>query len=132
MIMGAHEHLGASSPTRLLIQDFQDCIDTNDLLHLNTIKVYYMWSNGRMGNANTSRRLDRAICNMDWFSTFNQTSCCSLTKVRSDHFPLLLNFNNSISFNACKTNVDCSPFLFRCCKILLDFKIFRLPYVCVF
>lgn len=39
---------------------------------------------------------------MDWFSTLNQTSCCSLTKVRFDHFPLLLNFNKSISPNACQ------------------------------
>lgn len=102
VILGALEHLGASSLARLPIQDFQDWTDIDGLLHLDTIGAYYTRSNGILGSANTPRRLGKAICNMDWFSTFNQTSCCSLTKVRFDHFPLLLNFNNFVSSNACQ------------------------------
>ncbi|KAI5441069.1 hypothetical protein KIW84_010507 [Lathyrus oleraceus] len=60
VVMGAHEHLGASSLARLHIQNFQDWTDANDLLHLTTIRAYYTWCNGRMGSVNTSKRLDKA------------------------------------------------------------------------
>lgn len=62
MVMGAREHLGASSPARLPIQDFEDWTDANDLLHLNTIWAYYTWSNGRLGGVSMPKRLDRDIC----------------------------------------------------------------------
>lgn len=89
-ILGAHEVRGSNLPSKLSCDDFQAWTDTCSLIHLPTRGAEFTWNNGRRLGAHTEKRLDRAICNVDWLSSWSSTSCCTLTKSHSDHYPLLL------------------------------------------
>lgn len=91
-IIGAHEHRGRCSPARLPMEEFQIWSDSNNLFHIPTRGAAYTWSNGRDGNRHTKRRLDMAICNQAWMDFFTSTSVTTLIKHKSDHYPLLLDF----------------------------------------
>lgn len=89
-ILGAYEHQGNCTPSRTPMQDFQTWIDTYDLLHLPTKGALFTWKNGREGRRFTQRRLDRSICNQDWLDVCSTTSCLTLIRLTSYHYPLLL------------------------------------------
>jgi hypothetical protein len=102
VILGAREHRGRISPARLPMQEFQTWTDSFNLLHLPTRGAVFTWNNGRGGNRHTEKRLDRAICNQLWLDTCSVSSVTALVKHKSDHFPLLLDFqftSNSYASN---------------------------------
>jgi ribonuclease HI len=92
VIMGAHEHRGRTTPARLPIAEFQSWTDAFNLVHLHTRGAAFTWSNGRGGTRHTERRLDRVICNQQWLDVCCVSSVNTITKLRSDHFPLLFDF----------------------------------------
>ena len=94
-VLGAHEHQGHFTPSWPPMQDFVDWTDTFDLIHLPTRGAYYTWSNGRRVRAHTQRRLDRSVCNQAWLDICQSTSCSTLIKTSSDHYPLLLTFDTT-------------------------------------
>lgn len=93
-ILGAHEHSGSFIPARVPMEDFQQWTNQNDLLHIPTRGSFFPWNNGRRGRRHTQRRLDRAICNQHWLNWCTSISCSTLVKDRSDHHPILLDFNS--------------------------------------
>jgi hypothetical protein len=98
-IIGAHKHKGFFNPARLPIEDFKNWTDNNNLIHLPTSGAEFTWANGRRNNRYTERRLDRAIINQLWLDTCQSISVTTLTKHKSDHYPLLLVSQvNNISF----------------------------------
>jgi hypothetical protein len=99
VILGAHEHKGRFSPARLPIEDFQQWSDFSNLIHLHTRGAEFTWNNGRGGNRHTEKRLDRAICNQAWLDSCCSSSVTALTRICSDHFPLLLDLQvTAVSF----------------------------------
>jgi exonuclease III len=90
VILGAHEYRGSFSPARLPIQDFQTWTEAFNLIHLPTRGAVFTWNNGRGGTRHTEKRLDRVICNQAWLDSCCSSSVNALTRIRSDHFPLLL------------------------------------------
>jgi exonuclease III len=99
VILGHHEYRGSFLPANLPMAEFQDWTSANELLHLPTRGAWFTWSNGRRGRAFTEKRLDRAICNMTWMNSCTMVSCSTLIKNKSDHFPILVNFQfSSTSF----------------------------------
>lgn len=64
---------------------------------MDTRGAQFTWSNRRKSLAHTEKRLDRGICNDDWLEFWSSSSCCTLTRNQSDHFPLLLDFKNGSS-----------------------------------
>jgi len=92
-IMGAHEHRGFHSPARAPIEDFQAWTSSNNLIHLPTVGPAYTWS--RTGRRSIERRLDRSICNQLWMDMCSSITCSTILKVRSDHHPILLDFQAS-------------------------------------
>jgi hypothetical protein len=92
-VMGAHEHSGSFTPARPPIEDFQQWTDSFNLIHLPTRGATYTWDNRRSGRRHTKRRLDRSIVNQKLLDICSSISCSTLTKTRSDHYPLLLDFN---------------------------------------
>lgn len=44
----------------------------------------------------TEKRLDRVICNEAWMDFWNVSSCYTLVRSQSDHFPLLLSSSKAI------------------------------------
>jgi exonuclease III len=99
-ILGVHEHSGSHVPAHSPMDEFLHWSDSNNLVHLPTRGMCYTWSNGRRGNNHTEKRLDRSICTLDFIDTFSSISCSTLTKTRSDHFPLLLEFHSSSARHA--------------------------------
>ncbi|XP_019447391.1 PREDICTED: uncharacterized protein LOC109350622 [Lupinus angustifolius] len=90
VVLGAHECRGSRSPATLPMEEFRIFSDMVDLIHLLTTGPYFSWSNRRRGSALTEKRLDRAICNNAWLDMWNQVACCTLTRLASDHHPILL------------------------------------------
>lgn len=90
-ILGSHEHRGFTNPARLPMEEFFDWSDSNNLYHIPTRGAQYTWTNGR-GARQTERRLDRAICNQLWLDSCASLAVTTLTKFKSDHFPILLDF----------------------------------------
>jgi hypothetical protein len=100
-IIGAHEHRGRLEPARISMEDFQSWSEFFDLIHLPTRGAEFTWANGRSGNRFTERRLDRAICNHPLIDLCSSISVSTLTKHKSDHYPLLLDLNlTNVSFAA--------------------------------
>lgn len=94
-IIGAHEYKSSSSTARIPIEDFQCWTESNNLIHLPTKGTFFSWANGRRGSAYKKRRLNRAIVNQNWIDHCSFVSCSTLTKTKSNHFPLLLDFSFS-------------------------------------
>ncbi|GAU48100.1 hypothetical protein TSUD_133200 [Trifolium subterraneum] len=92
IILGAHEHRGAYLPARLPMDDFIQWTDSNQLIHLPTSGALFTWANGRGGRNYTEKRLDRTVCNHQWIDMWDSVSCRTLIKNRSDHYPLLFDF----------------------------------------
>jgi len=92
IILGTHEYRGAHSPAKLLMEDFTNWTDNNILLHLPTIGCPFTWSNGKEGVHHTEKMLDRVICNHNWIDLCSNISCSTLTRFKSDHFPILFDF----------------------------------------
>lgn len=67
----------------------------------------------------TEKRLDRVVCNDSWLNFWSAVSSCTLTRNRSDHFPLLMdlrkenrNFSSSFKFlRMWASHLDCSTIL---------------------
>jgi len=96
-ILGSHEHKGIHEPARLPITEFQQWSDLNNLVHLHTRGVSFTWSNGRKGRNITQKRLDRVLVNQDWINVCQSSSVSTLTKLRSDHYTLLFEFQTQSS-----------------------------------
>ena len=71
------------------MDEFPHWSDTNNLVHLPRGSDY-TWSIGRDGAHHTKKRLDRVITNQNMLNIFSYISCSTLTRIRSDHFPLVL------------------------------------------
>jgi hypothetical protein len=99
VILGIHEYNGNFLPASLPMLEFQQWTNSNDLLHLPTLGAWFTWANGRRGCAFSEKRLDRAICNQTWLNQCSKVSCATLIKNKSDHYPILLDFQfSNISF----------------------------------
>lgn len=89
-VLGAHETRGGSLPLQVSCEDFRGWTDRSNLTHILTRGAAFTWSNGRRGHSLTEKRLDRVVCNDAWLSFWDSSSCCTLSRSKSDHFPILL------------------------------------------
>lgn len=79
-------------PARIPMEDFLHWFDSNKFLHIPTAGSKFTWCNGRKNIEMPKKRLDRALCNLDWLEMRNKFSSNTLIKIKYDHFPILLNF----------------------------------------
>lgn len=56
----------------------------------------YTWSNNRRGQARILERLDRVLFNVDFQTDFSATSVHHLTRIYSDHSPLLVQLEGEV------------------------------------
>ncbi|XP_058775611.1 uncharacterized protein LOC131649884 [Vicia villosa] len=94
-IQGAHEHQGSHNPNRVHMMDFSNWSNGNNLLDIPSKGNYFTWSNGKVGRDFIQRRLDRSFCNQLWISSATIMNVSTLNRLKSDHFPLLLEFSFS-------------------------------------
>ena len=86
-ILGAHEKRGGCSPRARSCEDFQAWTDTCSLVHLNTVGPLFTWF--KKGYPDMDSRLDRSICNQQWFNFWDSVACIALHRKDSDHTPLI-------------------------------------------
>lgn len=68
---------------------FQNMVDNCNLIVLGFHGDSYTWARG-----NTRKRLDRAFGNLEWRLRFENTEIYHLPKLKSDHAPLLMAFDD--------------------------------------
>ncbi|XP_060201107.1 uncharacterized protein LOC132629772 [Lycium barbarum] len=67
-----------------------ECIGDCDLYDLGFIGSAFTWCNYRVPENRIWKRLDRAMSNQKWLTTFPETSVTHLVRSGSDHAPLLI------------------------------------------
>lgn len=75
------------------MEDFVTWTDQNHLIDMPIVSSKFTWSNGRSGPHHTRKRLHKVIYNQAWVDACVQTSCSTLIKSYSYHYPILLHFN---------------------------------------
>lgn len=97
-ILGSHEQRGGGYVSSVSCSEFKTWSDACCLHHLPTLGAEFTWTNNRSGSSLTERRLDRSLCNDAWLDCWSHTSCTTLTRVKSDHHPLLMCMKSSTPF----------------------------------
>ncbi|XP_028103837.1 uncharacterized protein LOC114302922 [Camellia sinensis] len=69
---------------------FLENINRYGLMDLGCTGPKFTWSNNRQGLANTMERLDRALCNAEWRTTFPEGAVRNLPRTYSDHSHLMI------------------------------------------
>ncbi|KAK9906168.1 hypothetical protein M0R45_002827 [Rubus argutus] len=87
-VLGAHKKRGGRVPNSTSCYDFQRMCTSCNLIDIDTTCLSYTWTNRR-----TTVRLDRALGNLDWINTWSVFECRTLTRVASDHCPILITYS---------------------------------------
>lgn len=77
--------------------DFCETFDNCNLTDLGWKGYKYTWCNMRKGRAKIEERLNRFLADPNWSTLFPNARVHNITTVGSDHFPILINFNDSLS-----------------------------------
>ncbi|XP_058781014.1 uncharacterized protein LOC131655124 [Vicia villosa] len=88
-IASPSEYRGSHTPAKIPMQDFLNWSDRKQLLFLPTLGNAFTWCNGRRGRNRTEKMLDRVLCNLNILDSCNSIVCNTLTKSKSDHYPIL-------------------------------------------
>ena len=100
-------------------KDLNSFMDALCLVDLGFDGNPFTWTNAREGTALIRERLDRALANHTWITQFSGTQVSHLPRTYSDHCPISINLNISISSS--------KNYPFRCKEAWLghpDFKDF--------
>ncbi|WOK96905.1 hypothetical protein Cni_G05613 [Canna indica] len=76
------------------VSAYRDMCISAGLLDVNYKGSNFTWCNNRKENARVWARLDRALINWKWVSLFSENSITHLSKVASDHKPILFTASN--------------------------------------
>lgn len=93
-------------------QFFREFVDFNNLIDLNHSGPQFTWCNNQNGLARHWARLDRCLVNLDWTNVFRFYNLKHLSRVFSDHSPLLLDIN---------VHTHPKPYYFRFNNFWLDY-----------
>ncbi|KAF6155456.1 hypothetical protein GIB67_019982 [Kingdonia uniflora] len=78
-----------SKAKRGTIKEFNDCLDECELQESVTSGMKLTWCNGQSGGTRISRRLDRALYNSQWASSFDGWKVKVMARENSDHSALV-------------------------------------------
>ncbi|XP_059658381.1 uncharacterized protein LOC132304657 [Cornus florida] len=89
-IPNAREKYGGSMRWCPAMTDFKECLQKVELEDLKFNGILYSWCNRSSGVACIAKKLDRALVNQKWTSSFLVSECSFLTPGISDHSPILV------------------------------------------
>ncbi|XP_019234735.1 PREDICTED: uncharacterized protein LOC109215174 [Nicotiana attenuata] len=78
------------------VDDFRHCVTTCNLTDLGFKGSIYTWWNGRAGEDCIFKRLDRCLANAEFQNLMPALEITHLSKVGSDHSPMMLNCRNNM------------------------------------
>lgn len=87
------EKVGMRVAENYHMKAFQDFLDACCLMDLESKGCTFTWANNREGDAYVKKRLDRAVCSMEWRVTFPEAEVYALLAIGSDHSPLLISLS---------------------------------------
>ncbi|KAK6164533.1 hypothetical protein DH2020_001397 [Rehmannia glutinosa] len=93
-IMWLHEKKGGNLKSWQDMEQFRTVVGECELSDLGFSGHRFTWTNGRSGEDNIQERLDRVLANETWKNIFPSWRVSHLHRVKSDHTPLLVNFDN--------------------------------------
>lgn len=74
------------------VDDFRHCVNTCNLVDLGFKESIFTWWNGKAEEVYIFKRLDRCLANIEFQQTFPGLEVTHLSKIGSDHSPLLLKY----------------------------------------
>jgi hypothetical protein len=89
VVSQAEKHGGAPVSSRRCLQ-FNEVINSCNLIDLGFKGPSSTWTNNRDGPSNIRERLDRVLANMQWKLLFPEAMVSHLPRTHSDHCPLLV------------------------------------------
>ncbi|XP_057779989.1 uncharacterized protein LOC130998591 [Salvia miltiorrhiza] len=89
-ILGAHERLGRRIPATTPCLEFREFIDDHSLVQPETTGSFFTWTDRRCFPFSIESVLDRDLLYQDFYDLWTSTSVLVLSKLESDHSPILL------------------------------------------
>ncbi|XP_026399785.1 uncharacterized protein LOC113295673 [Papaver somniferum] len=75
--------------------EFRNFLQDRALIDMGYTGPAFTWSNGATVEKPIFERLDRTVCNTDWFFMFPDNGVLHLPRIRSDHAPILVNIHKT-------------------------------------
>jgi len=89
-ILYVWEKVGKKEADNSRIAAFRNMINDLSLMDMDSHGCAYTWANNRDGKDLVKKRLDRALCTLEWRITFSEAEVQALPAIGSDHSPLIL------------------------------------------
>ncbi|XP_059658543.1 uncharacterized protein LOC132304851 [Cornus florida] len=105
IISNSAEKNGGSVRWNPAINAFCECLQQAELEDLRYTGILYTWNNKSFGSACITKKLDRALINKQWNTSFPRSECTFLTPGVSDHSPILVTIDTN-------SHTRCLPFKF--------------------
>ncbi|KAK2642450.1 hypothetical protein Ddye_024213 [Dipteronia dyeriana] len=102
-ILSPDEKIGGLPRNRMLIDNFRNALDYCGLDDMGFQGPRFTWSNKRNGCDLVQERLDRGVCDSEWYQLFPRASIYHLEYWHSDHRPHWIEFSG-LSGNFCNRN----------------------------
>lgn len=99
-IMWSTEKRGGNPRHSFYMEMFRDVIARCKLTDLGFMGAKFTWSNGRQGDANIMKRLDRVLATTGWYEKFPNRRVRHLPQYKSDHAPLILECSKDTGNNS--------------------------------
>ena len=96
-ILSSTDKCGGNLVNMKRAQIFKDCLDVCNLIDLGFQGPKYTWVNKLDIGHFIQECLDRAFANQEWFDLYSEASITHLTRVHSDHYPIIINLDKSSS-----------------------------------
>jgi hypothetical protein len=93
LLLTNDEKLGGNPIEPNITTSFRNTLGHCDLQDLGYKGYKYTWTNGHQNNLLIKSRLDRFLATQDWISMFPNFVNSHLTRYKSDHSPILLDFS---------------------------------------
>ncbi|KAL8540811.1 hypothetical protein ACS0TY_002143 [Phlomoides rotata] len=90
--MFTSEKRGGNARSSSRMEAFRDCVDRCGLVDLGFVGHDFTWTNKQGGVANIEERLDHGMASVGWMDMFVGARVSHLTRLFSDHCPLLVEF----------------------------------------
>ena len=96
-ILSSTDKCGGNLVNMKRAQIFKNCLDVCNLIDLGFQGPKYTWVNKLDIGHFIQECLDRAFANQEWFDLYSEASITHLTRVHSDHYPIIISLDKSPS-----------------------------------
>jgi hypothetical protein len=96
MILSSHEKYGGNPMDNKLTTLFRNTLNHCDLQDLGYTGDIFTWNNKQSETQLIKERLDRFLANSEWANQFPSYQNSHLLRFKSDHSPILLEFNHCL------------------------------------